>query len=456
MDPWLRVGLISGLERIDPHHALHYDECVIQRQLFESLYRRGDGWVMPNLLTRRLREVEDGGYAAPLREGLRLSDGSELTPELVRASLQRCPAMPEDVKIEVRGQELWFSPERSRSELRDILSSPFTAIAKRSDEGLIGTGSFAVELHEPERLRLRRNPHHVGATASVEGVEFTAYGSPYELGHALARGELDYTSSLSGEELPRGAHVRKSYVPTPSTALLWINTERVTDVRLRQAVAHALDKRLLLDLSYRGVSGLSATSTAPANLGAKPDQLEHDPERSRELLAGRRPKLRLRGIWGQRPYLPDPAASAAEIARQLELVGFEIDQGLVPDAQAWRELLVSGDYDLLLGGWYADEPSLAAFLSGVYHSQSAVQNMDSVGSNFARYADPAADQLLTRYRATGEEEALTELSALLRKSCPAIALHHGAATVGLGERVIGREFDELAFPVFASFTLRRN
>ena len=458
MESRLRVGLISRVEAVDPHRALQHNEGMVQRQVFESLYRRSEGRAVPDLLARRLRptDPQGGGFEAPLRPGVRLSDGSELTAEHVCASLRRSSAVPAELEVQPRGHGLWFSPARSLAELCDILSSPMAAIAKFDGDSALGTGPFAVERRVDGLLSLCRNPHHVGATASVEGIDLITYDSAYELGHALARGELDYTSGLSSAELPRGTHVRKSYVPTPSTTLLWINTERVPDPELRQAIACALDKRRLLDLNYPGVTGLSTHASTPPSLGGQPDQLELDLERSLELLAGRRPRLRLRTIWGPRPYMPDPHGSTTEITRQLSNVGFDVQGSLVSDAAAWRDTTDHGDFELALGGWYADEPSLAFFLSALYGSENIPRAGESViGCNFSRFADAYTDELLTRFRATGESETLAAIAARVRLECPVVALHHGATTVGLGPRVVGREFDELAFPVFSSFTLRR-
>lgn len=456
VDKRLRVGLVSAVEIVDPHRSMEHVGGLVQRQIFESLYRRSDGRSVPDLFARKLHPSA-GGFEAPLREGVRFSDGTALSAELVCESLRRCPALPPELSVEAREGGLWISGQRGLAELCDILSSPMAAIVKLAGDEALGTGPFRVEERRPDCLILGRNPHHGSVTPSIDGIEFIAFGSQTNIAHAIARGELDYSSMIAPGELPKGSYVRKSYVPTPSTALLWINVERVPDVRVRQSIAHAIDKRRLLDLGYPGVAGLSAKGVTPPTLGSYEDQLEYDPRRSRELLAGAGDlDLHLLTIWGARPYLPKPMDGAVEVARQLAEVGLRVRPESVPDVAHWREAMSTGNYDLALGGWYADDPSLAFFLSAIYGSENVPAPGTTVmGCNFARWRDQSADRSLAQFRSLGSRDALDDLAERARAEVPVVALHHGATMVSLGPDVVGREFDELAFPVFSSFTLRR-
>ncbi|WP_146155392.1 ABC transporter substrate-binding protein [Enhygromyxa salina] len=453
----LRVGVVFPVGEVDPHLGVDHGSGLVQRQVFESLYRRSDGRAVPDLFARELRVVE-GGYEARLREGVCFSDGSPLTAELVCESLRRCPALSSEVECSHEGSTLRLSGELGLAELRDVLSSPVSAIMKAGADGALGTGPFAVVAREGEVLSLGCNPHHAGFKPSIEGVDVIPFHDHLNLAHAIASGDIDFTTMLAPGELPKGSFVRTSYLQTPSTALLWVNVERVLDARVRRAIAHGLDRARLLRLSYPGIAGLNAASVVPRSLGQVPDQLRFDPDEARQLLdeaGGSSPRvLRMCTIWGARPYLPDPVACAEDIAAQLEPLGIEVKVERAAGPLEWKHALAAGDFELALGGWYADEPSQAFFLSAVYGSESVPRvGVDAVmGSNFARFCDPKVDGLLARLRSTGED-VLDELGSHLRREAPVVALHHGAMTAALGSRIRGREFDELSFPVFSCFTL---
>ena len=452
----LRVGIVLEIDKVDPHRSMDHAAMLVERQVFENLYRRSEGRAVPDLLVRDLRLVE-GQYEGKLREGVCFSNGTPLSAELVRASLVRCPVVPDDLECSGEGTTLRLSANHQLAELRDMLSSPMAAIATRDASGaVIGTGPFALESHEAGLLRLGRNAH-APSQPSLEGVDFVSFPSEMDLAQAVARGEIDFTSMLAPGELPKGSFIRSSYVPTPSTALLWINVERVPDPRVRRAIAHAIDRARLLQLAYPGVAGLGAVGVSPRALGTFADALPHDPGRSRELLAavgGDAPHLHMRVIWAARPYLPAPRAAATEIIEQLERVGLHVDLEMTQGPADWQRTGASGEGDLVLGGWYADDPSLAFFLSAIYGSKNIAQPGESVmGCNFSRWHSERADTLLAKIRATGASAAIEELVEHVRAEAPVIALHHGAMMVALGSRVRAREFDELSVPIFSSFTV---
>ena len=61
MDTGLQVGLLHRVNLVDPHRSLSYAAGMVERQIFESLYRRSDGRLVPQCLAGHLKEV-DGAY----------------------------------------------------------------------------------------------------------------------------------------------------------------------------------------------------------------------------------------------------------------------------------------------------------------------------------------------------------------------------------------------------------
>ena len=469
MDEGLAVGLLHRVEVIDPHRSLAYAAEMVERQIFEPLYRRADGRLIPQLLKADFTLVDDA-YQAELKDTAVWSDGTPMSGSEVCESLRRSGQLA-SAQLRADAAQIRISCSSPLSALRETLASPASALAKPATgsfadasarASLLGSGPYMVCEDDPsDELRLVRNPHHVGPQAPICVLTFRDYQSERELGEAVAKGLVDFTMALSPKELPTGSFVRTNYLPTPSTALLWMNIERIPDPRLRKAIASSIDRVRLRNLSYPGAQGLSAKGSLPVSLGQSPDQVLHDPQLARTLLAeeGVAPNqpLHLLLIWGPRPYLPDPLASGEEIVRQLGLAGIRVTVSQTTGPENYAQTMTAGEFDLALGGWYADDPSAWAYLSSLYASTSVPSGDISAGkSNFGRWRDPQCDAALQLLRDDpGNPAHIDAVGEIVREACPTVALHHGAATVALGRRIRGREFDSLGFPWFASFTLRR-
>lgn len=143
--------------------------------------------------------------------------------------------------------------------------------------------------------------------------------------------------------------------------------------------------------------------------------------------------------------------------RQLSLAGLRIELSQTRDPEHHTEVITAGDFDLALGGWYADDPSASTYLTALYASANIPKGEYTAGkSNFGRWSDPQCDGALRALRDDPTNtERIDEIARIVRAACPSVALHHGAASVALGRRIHGREFDALGIPCFASFTMRR-
>lgn len=167
--------------------------------------------------------------------------------------------------LKAKGRRIRISSEAPLLAILEMLAFAGTFLVKpapREDDenALIGTGPFMVDTMS-EALRLVRNPHHAGPRAAIESITFRDYANEAELADAVAKANVDFTVALAPKDLPAGSFVRTSYLPTPSTAILFMNAERLPDSRLRQAIAMSIERGRLLDLGYPGATGLSAKGT---------------------------------------------------------------------------------------------------------------------------------------------------------------------------------------------------
>jgi peptide/nickel transport system substrate-binding protein len=137
----------------------------------------------------------------------------------------------------------------------------------------VGNGAFVVDEWLPgQALRLRRNEHHVPRVA-LDGVHISFIPTSDGLLRALQAGEIDATFSSSGLSSDQAVELvesdaryrRRLALPTVWTHLFFRTTHpAVSDVRVRRAIALALDVKALSAAVYGNGDVSRASSFLPA------------------------------------------------------------------------------------------------------------------------------------------------------------------------------------------------
>ena len=170
----------------------------------------------------------------------------------------------------------------------------------------VGTGPFRFVSYSPaDRIVLERNPTYFRqGVPGIDRLVFRILPNAASAVAALESGEVDYTVSVPGPDIPRlqrtpGISVVKSAGGSGGSAcqdVLIPNLTRrpFTDVRVRRAIAHAIDRPFLVERVYFG-QGRPATGPishlVPWAYTPEIRQYPHDTAAARKLLdeAGLRP-----------------------------------------------------------------------------------------------------------------------------------------------------------------------
>ncbi|MEH1012782.1 ABC transporter substrate-binding protein [Micromonospora sp. CPCC 206060] len=211
--------------------------------------------------------------------------------------------------------------------------------------------------------------------------------------------------------------------PTPSLWRLTINTERVTDLAVRQALNYAIDRSGFIK-AYGGEASARAVTTLlpPSTIGyeqydAYPAGPTGDVEKAKELLAGKTPELVL-GISD------DSTELATQLKGNLEKAGFKITVKTIPTDAKLDEVGKKGNpWDIYTDQWAADWPSGAAILPVLFdgrtikaenNSNTAYVNNDAINAEFDRIlALPVTEQ--------GKEWAKLD-QRIMKELAPAVPL----------------------------------
>ncbi|MDH3254207.1 MAG: ABC transporter substrate-binding protein [Acidobacteriota bacterium] len=436
----LRVGVISTVQSLNPLQAQDFVSAMVVAQIFDTPYARPmpDRDPQPLLFSEPLAADADGRVmSAPIRDGVRFSDGTAMTAAHVAGSLKKAAPFREHADVDADGARVVFRIKRPNARFDLVLTQAYASVVLEKGGKLLGTGAYvATPDATAERLRLVRNPHHVPAP-KIEEVVFVCYppedGQPKALVAALERGEVDFSNVLQRKDVTQLQKVRKYFELGNSTAMLYFNTERpaLQDVRVRRAIAHSIDRMELAAISHANTLAHTAGSILPPMMGRYKDGIRHDSAKAAALLeeADSPPqRLRLLLMFGPRPYLPHPQPTAEYIAAKLATLGIEVAIEQARDSEEYYQRVAQGDYDVALTGWIADTVDPADFLEAVL-SEDAIPSPDrpiSIHANLGRYRNPAVDEALERLRQDPSEATQQELLRLAGDELPVFPLMYGS------------------------------
>jgi len=223
---------------------------------------------------------------------------------------------------------------------------------------------------------------------------------------------------------PRYQYVRR---PTFSVRFYGLNTrvKPLGDARVRQAIAHALDRETVLQEIFLG-RHQPARGILPPGLPGYNPQLKapaFSPTRARELLRqagfpeGRGlPAISLwSGAKGERIE-----KELATVRRQLAAVGIPVEIHYQTDWPAFSRQLAEGRFPMFVYAWYADVPDADNFLFKLFYSQSP--------RNVTGYANPVVDDLLLQARRerdlTRRIEAYRRAEQIIVDEAPVVPAWH--------------------------------
>jgi peptide/nickel transport system substrate-binding protein len=335
----------------------------------------------------------------------------------------------------------------SRIALTAFCAVPTNTPITRSGERVIpSAGPYYVASYTPGQgvVLLRnpnyhgRRPHHFARIELTVGVAAQRAVSEIEAGTAdyttLDGNDYNVTPGIAaldsglaarfGPGSTAAAHGKQRYFVSPSLAIdeFYLNTHRslFSDVRVRQAVNYAIDRRALAAIGHPsqdlpeqpsdhylppGIPGYRAAHAYP---------LTPDLSKARQLIAAAHAAGSTAVLYTLDIF---PAAEQAQIVQNdLAKIGIQVQIHAFSSSDYWSLLATPGaPFDLAYYGWTADYPDPDDFLNFLLDNSSNLPTVD----------DPLAQQLMaTAARLSGPERYLTYGALdldLARNAAPAAA-----------------------------------
>jgi len=294
----------------------------------------------------------------------------------------------------------------------------------------VGTGPFRLrEWRLGERIVLEPNPHYyLEPKPALSRVTFLlAGGSPLI---SYENGEVDIApvglNDIERVRDPRDPLSREfQQVDELSTFYIGFNVRKppLDDVRVRQALAMAIDKQALASVVLRDLVRPAIGVLPPGMPGYNPNLqgLPFDPQRARQLLDQAGGPSRLAGLTLLSSGVggtPGPIIDAI-VAMWEQNLGVRIEVRLL-DFGTFLTEVDRGNFDLFSLGWIADYVDPENFLDILFHSGS--------DNNHTRYANPQVDRLLEQARVEQDQNRRYALyqqaEQIVVQDAPWIPLYH--------------------------------
>ncbi|MGH9336029.1 MAG: peptide ABC transporter substrate-binding protein [Vicinamibacteria bacterium] len=263
-----------------------------------------------------VRVMEDGRLRVTwkLRPGIRWQDGARFTskdvaftvaaindpeynPESTEGfDLIESVATPDDVTAVVTYREIYaaYQDQFWRGALPShVLAGKDLSSFPEYDRKPIGTGPYRVkEWRTGEYLLLERNEEYWRGVPAIRQILFRFLPSSNTRMNQLRAGEVHVVDNVpldKIDEIEGAPGVRVSRVMGNSYAHLALNLREVPafrDLRVRQAVAHAIDRRAIAEDVLEGEVAVSDSVIQPMSWAFNPEVsfYAYDPARSKELL----------------------------------------------------------------------------------------------------------------------------------------------------------------------------
>jgi peptide/nickel transport system substrate-binding protein len=433
LDP--RVGLDAQSERID-------------ELLFDALLTRGpDLNVRPGLAERW--EIPDPlTYIFHLHSGVKFHDGRPLTSRDVKWTFD---SLLQGKVLSTKAATYRFVDRVDAPDDATVvfhLKEPFAPLLWNLSEGAsgivpygsgkeisgepIGSGPFRFVSAEPDKeVILERNPNYWGAEPKIERIRFMVVPDTTTRALELRKGSADAAiNALTPDMVLTLRHDRHlDVLRAPGTVLAYlgfnVRDPILRDVRVRQAVAYAIDRRPMIDYLWRGFAQPAASILPPQSWAYDPNVRTyfHDPERARQILdaAGHPATNGIRFHLVMKTSTDETTRlMAAVLQQQLRDVGIALDIRTFEFATFFADVN-KGLFQVYSLRWIGgnEDPDIFEY---VFHSDKFTPH----GANRSFYSNKKLDGLIDQARMELDQERRQQLYAeiqqILAEDLPSINL----------------------------------
>ncbi len=421
---------------------------MVMRSVFDplTLYVEGET-VEPNLLESFEANEDSTQWTLTPRQGITFHDGTPFDAAAIVANLEahkasfltakallqmESAAVSEDgASAVVTMSGPWGNFPAFLSGQVGYMASPTWLAAAAADTALeakpVGTGPFVFQSYEPGgSFVATKNAEYWRADEGLpylDRIEFRVLADSQARKNALLNGDINMMHTSAGEVIDelRGQDAVELTEITEygETNYILMNVgdeeSHINDIRVRRALAHALDSQVLIDRRGAGVGQPANGPFSPTQPGHLEDTgyPEYDPEKAKELLDEYKEETGTDRVEIAYTTTTDPAAlQTAELLKQFwEQVGFSVPLAQIEQGQ-FIVTALTGDFEMF--GW-RNHGGVSPDSQRIWWHSETADEPGALALNFGRIRDDVIDENLDKIRATSDKAEIQEAAEAINK-----------------------------------------
>jgi peptide/nickel transport system substrate-binding protein len=425
---------------------------VLLTNVYETLVKLDqNGKIVPSLAEKWTVSPDGKTYTFDLHSGVKFSSGADFTADDAKFSLDRVkkPTWVPEAYIQqmaVVSSTTVVSP----TELKVTLKKPSNswlfnmtgrAGAMFSRTGVsdlankpIGTGPYVLQnWNRGNSIVLQRNDNYWGQKPSVKTVTFKYFKDPTAMNNALLTGGIQVVSTVQTPQalgqFKSGNKYQVISGATDGEVMMTMNDGKapLNDVRVRQAINYAIDKKAILQNAWAGYGTVIGSHESPNDpwFVDESGKYPHDVAKAKSLLAAAGKSNLTLSL--QVPPVPYATAAAPIIISELAEAGITVNATNVTFPVWIDKVFTKADYDLTIIN-HVEPRDIAALWANP--------------SYYTRYNNPAVAKLL----ADGDAGSPTEYIADYKKAVELLADDAAAAWLWSFPNLIVADSDVKGLP----------
>ncbi|MCR5720186.1 MAG: ABC transporter substrate-binding protein [Lachnospiraceae bacterium] len=419
-DSLITIGIPQDLDDgLDPHTAEGAGTREVLFNIFEGLVKPDSNGDLKCAVASDYNINEDGTvYTFTLRDNVKFHDGSTVTVEDVKASLEKCMGNGDEPLVASFGEVLKVeTPDDKTVEVylkepdTDFLANMTVAILPKdhldASTELIGTGPYKFVSRSPqENIILESFDDYWGEKANIKKVVLKVVADADTIVMNLEGGSVDLMARLSTSQASQLSDKFEVCEGTMNLVqALYLNNavEPFNKKEVRQALCYATDIKEIMDFVSDGKGTETGSSMFPAfgkyYMEELNDTYNTDLDKAKELLSeagypdGFEFSITVPGNYKQH------VDTAQVIKEQYKKIGVNVNINLVEWDTWLNDVYMGREFEATVIGVDASQLTASSMLQ---------RFVSDSGKNFINYNNPEYDETYQKAAASVKDDEKTE------------------------------------------------
>ena len=457
----------SSPTNLDPRVGLDAQSEDIDGLLFDNLLTRDEHLNVKPALAERWEITDPKTYVFHLHAGVKFCNGAALTSRDVKWSFDSVLGgqlhttkgssyklvdhidAPDDQTVIFHLKQPWAGLLWNLAGGEGMGIVPYGSMGEVTTSP-VGSGPFCFVAAEQDRyVEIRRNPDYWGDKTKLERVRFMVVPDATTRALEMRKGSADVVLELAPDAvltLTREPHLQVLTGPGTRVQYMAFNLRDpiLKDVRVRRAIAYALDTAPILHFIWRDFARPADSVLPPQSWAYSGDvqHYAHDSAKARQLLdaAGHMATSGIRFRLQMKTSTEETSrAIAAVFQQQLRDVGIALDIRSYEPATFLSDV-THGEFQVYSLRWVGgnQDPEIFEY---AFDTAKIIPN----GQNRQYYSNPRVDALIAQARAELDQNArkrdYAEVQKILAEDLPYVNLWYLNNVMVASKRVHGLELN---------------